>query len=53
VLGCQKLDPQTHTHNDAAARCWTARGYVLEPRRDFGKDTDSDAPACADSDPGH
>jgi ribosomal protein S18 acetylase RimI-like enzyme len=43
ALGCAKLNLQVHTHNDAAARFWTALGYVLEPRLDFGKDL-SEAP---------
>lgn len=52
ALGCQKLNLQTHTHNDTAARFWTALGYVLEPRLDFGKDLIGDAPVCADTVPG-
>jgi ribosomal protein S18 acetylase RimI-like enzyme len=38
ALGCQKLNLQVHTHNDAAARFWSTLGYTLEARLDFGKD---------------
>jgi ribosomal protein S18 acetylase RimI-like enzyme len=45
ALGCQKLNLQVHTHNDAAARFWSALGYRREPRVDFGKDLSGETPA--------
>jgi ribosomal protein S18 acetylase RimI-like enzyme len=43
ALGCQKLNLQVHTHNDAAARFWSRLGYTREPRLDFGKDLSDEA----------